>query len=250
LKKIVIAGLVVVLIGLSVAGYSYSKLTKYARANKATVNLPVPNRYIPPYTLIAPEDITTKPFLKGTEDQNVLTLPGEIIGKINTLPLSPDYPVHVNAVTDPEGLWDLQFVTVNMDVSRAAGARPGDIVDVYSIKTDQQGNWLPENARILAVNAKVVDVTDTSGNSVFSEGKTVQQSVTGIIKGAAPSLVYKLAVRPEEAPGVVPGGAAKSTGIAFTKKFKPSVPVPQAAKEVEQKVEKTAQKPAGQVQKQ
>lgn len=248
-KKFLILGLVVVLVGLGVSGYAYSKLSRYAKASKATVNLPVPARYIPPYTLIAPEDITSKPFTKGTEDQNVLTSSGQIVGKVNTLPLTPGYPVHSNCLTNPEGLEDLQFVTVNMDISRSAGARPGDIVDVYSIKTDQQGNWVPgQTGTALAANARVVEVFDSSGNPIYTEGKTVQQSVAGAIKGSAPTLVYKLAVKPAEAPKVVPGSGPKSTNIAFTKKFKPSEPV-QPQKEVQQ-VESVAKNPAGQATKQ
>jgi len=212
---------ILVVIGLSVTGYSYYRMGALKQQTKQFSYIPVPTRDIPAYTTVAKSDIVLKEITKSTEPTWAIKQPEEIVGKVALTTLRFDAPINPNDISNTGNLPNLQIVSVNIDAARTAGAQQGDIVDVYWITAEQNGQ---ANSRTVAANARVVEVCDANGQPTSNQ-TAIQQSVSTTFKSPSGStMIYRLLVKPEEVAGVVPGGAPKNTSIALVKKFAESKP--------------------------
>ena len=200
------------LVFLVVAGGAWWYLQAHA-ASGETVMLPVPAKDIEPYTVIRPEDLTTRQFVNP--DEVAVRSKSDIVGKVATTRLTKGWPIDQRVLRDPIG--DYQVVGVNIDVARYGGVKAGDLVDVYWLTPDV---WDPaRSARLVTQNARVVQVADERGQPLDEQTGIVQGSIGGVSRG--PAVVYLL-VSPKDVDRIVGGSAPKNVSIALAKKGSPT----------------------------
>lgn len=193
--------IIAIVVGLVFATGSFFYLrAANVQGTEETIQLPVPKRDIAMYEKINPDDLKWKEYPKGADIVAAIKTPDEIAGMTAIVPLYKDIQISRRSVTDePEILFKGKYIiSVNTDSIRSAGVVTGDIVDVYWVASEQATT----TGRLIARNAKVVTVSD--------------QKVLG---AQAKSTGYvQLAIRPEEAPYLVPGAIPADTHVVLVKK--------------------------------
>lgn len=197
------------LVGLAVAAVSFFYLRAWAGSETGSVRLPVPARDLAAYEVIGPDDLAWAAFPAADGLDDAVRSPAEAVGKVPTAPLARGWPISRRVLRDREAAGAVQVVAVNVDFARTAGARPGDVVDVYWLRPEQ-ANWTPGVASVLlARDAVVLGVYDRNGRPASAASQA---------GGAA---VVTLAVRPQEVQAVVAGAAPEAKNIALVRKFAP-----------------------------
>lgn len=211
--------LLAAVVGILVALFAARQMAVYVNLHKETVQVPVPTRDIPPYSVIASTDLAWREVVKGGEEIGAVRDPSEAVGKMALVPLYRGEQIRKERLGDAASVADRQVVALNVDVTRSVGGMlaPGDLVDLW---------WAAEGAapeaesRLIAVDAVLLDLKDSAGRSVLVKGKP------GILgqpeqQQSAPAVVV-LAVRTEDVSKVVGGALPKSANIVLVKKFSPA----------------------------
>lgn len=199
--------LLALLAGLAVAGASFVLLRAWAGSDSSAVRLPVPAREITAYEVIRPEDLVWGAFPAAAGLEGAVASPAEAVGKVAAAPLARGLPIGRKVLLDRGAAGAVRVVAVNVDFARTAGARPGDVVDVYWLRPEQ-ANWTPGSASVLlARDALVLGVYDKNGRPAAVSSQT----------GGA--TVVTLAVKPQEVQAVVAGAAPEAKNIALVRKF-------------------------------
>lgn len=205
--------------GLLVAFLAGRFYLQYVNTHRETVSVVVPARDIPPYTVISEADLTTTPIPVGGEDPAAARDASEVVGRLTLHPLYKGEQVRRERLVDPSVVRDRQVVSVSVDVARCVGGslQPGSLVDVWWVNDPAvPGTW-----QLVAADAVVLDLKDSSGKSVVQQqGSVIQQVVTGGGQGpASPPAVAVLAVKTPDVPRVVGGASMKSQNIVLAKKY-------------------------------
>lgn len=207
-----------VLAGIASAVFAWNAVNeKVARATQ-TATVVVAARDIDAYGLIEKGSLALREVPATAVDKFTARKVEEVAGKVALAPLYKDKPVDVRLLAEPsDDAAGFQVVGVNVDPARAAGVRPGDLVDVYWLSVDQSA-WVPGNGATLVASAvRVLKVCDERGNPITEGGLLQQAASGGAAFGKGPSIVY-LAVRPEDVPRVIGGAAPKSAFIALARR--------------------------------
>lgn len=204
-----------IVIGIALAIYAYTSLNnKVAETNK-TVQVPVLNKDVDAYAKITQNDVVMVEFPSLSLDNYVARTPEEIANKITIAPLYKDHPVDKRNLVEPgTDSGDYYVIGINVDPTRSAGVRPGDLVDVYRIPTTHGQDVINQ---LIASKVRVLKVCDEKGNPIDNP-TTIQSAVAGAVvpkKGA--SIVY-LAVRQSDVSKVIGGAAPKNAAIALAKR--------------------------------
>lgn len=208
-----------VAVGLTVAFFAWSHVNRQVTAAKQAVTVPVPARDVDAYTVIKKEDMAPVNIPStAVDDYTVLKL-DEAVNKVTLSPLYRGKPIDRRSLADPDSnAGNYQVVGINVDPARAAGVRPGDLVDVYWLPPER-GGWTPDGGTsLVAKGVRVLKVCDEKGNPVEEPGGAIQQAVTGAVAPRRGVAIVYLAVRPEDVARVIGGAAPKSASIALARR--------------------------------
>ena len=208
-----------VLAGVASAVFAWRAVNeKVARATQ-TVSVVVAARDVEAYTLLDRSVLTYREVPAAAADGFTVQKAEAAVGKVALAPLYKDKPIDMRFLAEPsDDAAGFQVVGVNVDPARAAGVKPGDLVDVYWLTPDQ-GAWVPGSGATLVARAvRVLKVCDDRGNPL-AEGNLLQQAASAgsAAFGKGPSIVY-LAVRAEDVPRVIGGAAPKSASVALARR--------------------------------
>jgi Flp pilus assembly protein CpaB len=192
----------IIIIGLAISVISYSMLLSDTGKSGGTVRIVVPAADIPAYKDIQPSDLEYREVPKDEISEDAVTDPQEVINKYSTSPLYAGWPINKNIMETGEYLKNKHVVALNIDFTRSAGAKPGDIVDVY-IVSPAINDWVDgEWSKQVATEAIVLGVRNTeidtgSATGVGTVILAVDQSFTSkLVPGALKENDrYVLAVR-------------------------------------------------------
>lgn len=200
--------------GLAIAVSSGIFLSKELSATEETIEIAVPNKYIPQYQYISSGDITTRAVSRGDIESGVVIAPEAVIGKTTLEPLYQGEKIRQERITKDDVLKGFDFVCVNVDLARSGGAVPGNLVDVYSVIHGSA-------KQLIAKSALVLNIWDGQGNDLFegSEASFAEAASRALTKGGIkPPAVIRLAVQPHETKNVVSGAASGSSNIVLVVK--------------------------------
>lgn len=192
---------------------------QYVNAHKEMVQVVVPARDIPPYTVITEADLTTAPVPAGGEDPAAARSAPEVVGRLALYPLYKGEQVRRERLVDPSVVKDRQVISLGIDVARCVGGalQPGNLVDVWWVNDPAvPGTW-----QLAASDAVVLDLKDSSGKSVVQQQPPalIQQAVAGSQGPSSPPSVVVLAVKNADVPRVVGGASMKSQNVVLAKKY-------------------------------
>lgn len=236
-----------VAVGLALAVFATKQMMTYVNTHRETVRVPVPAHNIAPYTVIGSGDLTWREVVKGGEDPGAVRDPGEAVGKIALSPLYKGEQIRKERLGDAELLAGRQVVSVSVDLGRCVGGtiKPGDLADVW---------WVDDSSTpglgwtLVASDAVVLDVRDSSGKSVVPAEAGLVQALGADVAPAGPPAVAVLAVKEADVSRVVGGALPKSQNIVLAKKFAPGGSVvPQSAAETAAEEEGEQEKEGGQI---
>lgn len=123
----------IILIGITISVYSYTRLSLAANGTEEGIKIVVPTEDIPAYKEITPSDLEFKVFPKNEVNEDTVTDPQFLIGKQASSRLYKGWPINEKALEVKKKFKDKHIVTINIDKARSAGAKEGDIVDVYFV---------------------------------------------------------------------------------------------------------------------
>lgn len=210
--------IVALVVGVIVMGASYYMVQKQVEVATTTVNIVVPKTTIESHSLINSDNLTTLAVPPNVVDDNTATKTNQLNGKITTTPLYPGKPVDLRVIAEKtEDIGNKQVVGVYIDAARCAGVTEGDIVDVYRLTQSSQG----EAAPMIALNCKVLRITDDKGVPVRGASAIFQGVSAEVGMAKNPRIVYLL-ISPAEVPYVIQGSIDKPQ-IALSKKGKESI---------------------------
>jgi pilus assembly protein CpaB len=212
-----------IVLGLAAAVGGWLYLQSYLETHKDMVSLPVAARDIAPYTTITGDDITYKEFIAGSEQADAITDPREAIGKITTAALQKGWQINKKVLASKDIYGNQRQIGVNVDAARAAGVKPGDLVDVYWL-LPETGVWTGKTAALVAENVRVIAVCDQKGARLDRDNN--KQMVTPTSN--EPRVVYLL-VKPEDVDKVIGGSGPKNASIALAVKRKEDTIAPKTA---------------------
>ena len=210
--------IIALVVGLIVMGASYYMVRKQVEIATTTVNIVVPKTTIESHSIINSDNLTTLAVPPSIVDNNTATEISQLNNKITTTPLYPGKPIDIRVLAEKSAdVGNKQVVGVYIDAARCAGVTEGDIVDVYRLTQSSQG----EAAPIVAVNCKVLRITDEKGVPVRGASAIFQGVSAEVGMAKNPRIVYLL-INPAEVPYVIQGSIDKPQ-IALSKKGKESI---------------------------
>lgn len=165
----------IIIIGLAISVFSYTKLGIIAGEGKETIKIVVPVSDIPAYKEIQPTDLGYKEVLVSEVSEDTITDPQSIIGKQAKASLYADWAINKNLIEEKKQFKEKHIVAINIDYARSAGAKPGDIVDVYFVKPLKSewtaSNWSERVASEVIVLS--IEGTENKGASASSMGTAI-----------------------------------------------------------------------------
>lgn len=210
--------IIALIIGLAVMGFSYMKIKQQVVAATTTVNILVPKASIEAYSVVTKDNLTMIAVPPNITDENTATSPEEIDGRITTTPLYAGKPIDLRTiVSKAENYDEKQVVGIYIDAARCAGVNEGDIVDVYRISPNNQGEAAPK----IAQNCRVLRVTDEKGVPVRGASAILQSASASVNIIKTPRIVYLL-ISPQEVPYVIQGSSEQSF-LSLSKKTKENI---------------------------
>ncbi|MBM7854942.1 Flp pilus assembly protein CpaB [Desulfohalotomaculum tongense] len=178
-----LAGFMVIVFSLTLAGLGTYKLRDYLIDNRPTEQVLVAGRDIMPYSVITSEDIKYIEIPLGSSLSGTAKNPKEVIGKRANTVLYKNEQILLKKLSDSSLIVeeDEGLVGIPVDAIRAVGfkIRPGDVVDIYWIN-DRQSSDLPtrkstdasdevERAQLVAEQAVIIDVLDKRNVSIYKQ---------------------------------------------------------------------------------
>jgi len=211
LNKGLIVAIIIIAFGTFVGVYSYNKINETIRPDIEMINVPVPRGNIQVYTNIGISDFYLKAFPKDVGDNNFIMDINEFSGKTTIQMLDKDVPVvKESLVNTTERFNNKRIVSINMDPTRASGAKPGDVVDLYFLSNDPKGE-----AEMIISRAKVIDVCDQNGKSLYEEASSFRVSISP--SSSSGTLIYRLVIDNEDVSKALAGSNPKSHQVSFSK---------------------------------
>lgn len=206
------------IVSIAVMGLSYMKIQQQVDAATTTTNILVPKASIEAYSVVTKDNLTVISVPPNITDENTATSPEEIDGRITTAPLYAGKPIDLRTiVSKTENYDEKQVVGIYIDAARCAGVNEGDIVDVYRISPNHQGEAAPK----IAQNCRVLRVTDEKGTPVRGASAILQSASSSVNIIKTPRIVYLL-ISPQEVPYVIQGSSEQSF-LSLSKKTKENI---------------------------
>lgn len=160
-----------IVIGLTVAIVSYVYLDKNTSASEIeTIKIVVPVKDIHPYKAISTGDLSYKEIPVDDINDNIITNPQDIIGNYAKSTLYADWKINKQDIAKDMGLKNKHIIAININYVRSAGAKPGDVVDVFHVKP-LLDIWTTDPAEKVVDKAIVLAIEDIKGGDVESEEK-------------------------------------------------------------------------------
>jgi Flp pilus assembly protein CpaB len=207
--------IIALVIGIAVMGYSYTKIQEQVETATTTVQVLVPKANVEAYSMVTKDNLTVAEVPPSIADEFTAVSPEQVDGRITTAPLYTGKPIDLRTIiAKTEDFQDKQVVGVYIDAARCAGVNDGDIVDVYRISPQFQGEAAPK----IAMNCRVLRVTDDKGTPVRGASALLQSASESINISKNPRIVYLL-IKPEEVPYVIQGSSEQSY-LSLSKKTK------------------------------
>lgn len=165
----------IIVIGLAISVFSYTKLDAAVDRKTETAKIVVPTSDIPAYKQILPSDLEFKEILSSEVNEDVITDPQSVIGKQAKLPLYAGWAINKKLIEEKKQFKEKHIVAINIDYARSAGAKPGDVVDVYFVKPTTNDWVTTEWSERVATEVIVIAIegTETKGGSANSVGMAV-----------------------------------------------------------------------------
>lgn len=220
--------IIALIAGIIIMGFSYAKIQKQVETATATVQVLVPKTNIEAYSIVTKENLAITEVPPNIIDEYTAVSPEQIDGRITTAPLYSGKPIDLRTIIAPsEDYQDKQVVGVYIDAARCAGVNEGDIVDVYRISPQSQGEAAPK----IAMNCRVLRITDEKGIPVRGASAILQSASESININKNPRIVYLL-IKPEEVPYVIQGSSDQSY-LSLSKKTRETFEVQETTGEEE-----------------
>ncbi len=204
-------------VGIVLSAAGYTMLQKQVRSATVTKTVITAKSDVEAYSVIDSSNLIEKEVPAAVVDENTVTKIEQVTGNICTTPIYAGKPIDLRTIAaKPDDIGDGQQVGVYIDAARCAGVTEGDIVDVYRIGDEMQG----EAAPLIAVNCRVMRITDEKGVPVKGASAIIQgvSGDVGLMKN--PRIVY-LTVKPNEVSQVIQGAVDKTKScLALAKKSK------------------------------
>lgn len=212
--------IIALVIGIAIMGVSYTKINEQVETATTTVKVLVPKANIEAYSVIARDNLTVAEIPPGIADEYTATGTEQVADRVTTAPLYAGKPIDLRTIiAKTEDHQDKQVVGVYIDAARCAGVNEGDIVDVYRISPQSQGEAAPK----IADNCRVLRVTDAKGTPVRGASALLQNASESINISKDPRIVYLL-IKPQEVPYVIQG-SSETSYLSLSKKSKETIEV-------------------------
>jgi len=161
MKRVIQILIALVAIAAGIAGAWYGRNTYLD--NVVTVQLPVPQSEIEPYTMITPAMLAWREYPRAlvSTQQDYVTQPEQLVGKISTSTLVAGLPIPAQRVASPDefrlAAAELEVVSIPVSPEFAVGGQVkiGDKINVYRLTA-----W-EENAQNALLTAPIDVFTET-----------------------------------------------------------------------------------------
>ncbi len=186
-------------------------------SHKETTVVIVASKTISPYTVLGKDVLKKIEVPVDRVDSNAVNNPEELFGKLTTTKIYPNEQIHREKITSNMKLKDKEIVSVNVDITRSGAGwiQSGDMVDVWYLGGDSQ---VPGSGNaLIANNAYVLDIRDSSGHSIYEGTQAVMSAVTSSIVPSSPPAIAVLVVESQYVPKVISGSSTNNT--VLVKKF-------------------------------
>lgn len=172
-KKKLIPIIVILLIGLGTAITSFVFLNKNIKAQNETQKIVATNRELTIYETINPTDLKYIDVPIDMDISNYFETKDELVGKMIGVNLAEGDGIQKNHIVDPNEAKDLVFITLKTDYTRTGGAKPGSVVDIYSIKTERKSGETITSKKKVAEDVIVTSVTNRYGVSIYDKNDSI-----------------------------------------------------------------------------
>ena len=170
-KKIPIFIAIILGLTMTITSFYFIKLKPQKKVETMTVY--VPSVTINPFEEINGVDLTTKEIEKGANTDQYYITREDLIGKVAKESLSEKTMVNKEYVTTKESVKNIRFMAIKTDYTRTGGAKPGDIVNIYKVQSNQgqlQGQVISSSEGILiAEDVTIISITDSEGTSIYEK---------------------------------------------------------------------------------
>lgn len=204
---VVLASIVCGLV-MAAVGFLYFQ-NQMAAAGQDSLRVPVPARDLPRYHMITEDDLDFRTVPQA--DPGVVTEVGEVVGQMAETTLYEGEQIRRERLGVVSPVTGYHQISINVDLARSGGARPGDVVDIYKLNEAQpMGAHQP-----VAVDAIVLAVLDGQGNSIYGDKNWTDKALQ---TGAKPPAVIRLAISPANISQVVDGARPGGTHMVVVVK--------------------------------
>lgn len=206
-----------IIIALIAAYIGTSRFKQEVASKKEMATIVVAAKSIAPYTILDKENLKRIQVPKDRVDPDAVNSPDELFGKITITRILPNEQIRKEKINDDLNIKDKEIVAVNTDMTRAGAGwvQSGDIVDVWYLGGDTRTPGV--NNALIAPNAIVLDLRDSSGKSVFTGTTEVLSSITSSVTPSSPPAIAILVVDAKYTHQVI--NAAKDQNAVLVKKF-------------------------------
>jgi hypothetical protein len=201
-----------IIIALVAAYFGASRFEQEVTGQKEMATIIVASRSIAPYTILDQENLKKIRVPKDRIDPDAVNKPDELLGKITIAKILPDEQIRKEKISGDLNIKDKEIIAINVDMTRACAGwiQSGDIVDVWHLNEGA-------NNTLIASNATVLDLRNSSGESIFAGTTEVLASIASSITPSSPPSIAILVVEAKFTPRVI--NAAKSQNAVLVKKF-------------------------------
>ena len=215
-----IAVLIMALVfGFVAAGVGYFYMDNQIADASQEIDIYVPAKNIPKYQQIGITDLSVRTIPAGGVEPQAVTAKSEIVGKYAGQQLYKGEQIRRERLSSVPKLKGYGYVSVNVDLARSGGAKPGDMVDIYKLGNDTASVTAGATRQPVATDAVVMEIWDGQGNNIYSGSQGgITETAAKAISGAKPPAVIKLAVKPHQAGGVVDGAVPGLANIVLVVK--------------------------------
>lgn len=215
---------------------SYIGMTRYkqeVKSQKEMAVVIVASRDIAPYTVLDKNNLKQIEVPIDRIEPESAKTPEEVLGKMAITRILTNEQIHKGKITNDRSVKEKEIIAVNVDMTRALAGwvQPGDVVDVWNMNKDSSAGV---GNTIIAQNAILLDIRDSSGKSIFAGTQAVLSSITSSVVPSSPPAIAVLVVDKEYIPSVVSGSGNQNSVLVkkFTESKRAYIPaeVPQQTK--------------------
>lgn len=215
--KKVLPVILAIIVALTAAYIGTSRFKQEVASKKEMATIIVAAKSIAPYTILDKENLKKIQVPVDRVDPDAVNDPNELLGKITITRILPHEQIRREKISNDLTIKDKEIIAVNIDMTRAGAGwvQSGDIVDVWYLGGDTKTPGV--NNALIASNAIVLDLRDSSGKSVFAGTTEVLSSITSSVTPSSPPAIAVLVVDAKFTHQVV--NAAKDQNAVLVKKF-------------------------------